>query len=192
MCLAILKTAGAIIPDDHLKEGWISNPDGGGYGFVDKGKIVVRKGFPKWKEFAEAYDKDSKQYTETPFLVHFRICTMGTKGVDNTHPFEIEDGILIHNGTISGTGAKYGEGKSDTAIFAETFSKDLSFDFVHANKQDLGRSLDYNKIAILYKDKRFSIINESDGHWLNGVWYSNYGYSKRGYSPYYGGMYGDD
>lgn len=179
MCLAILRPAGVDIPAENLKQGWISNPDGGGYGFVSGNKCVTRKGFGKWKDMQEALTADLKQHTNSPFLIHFRICTLGTKDITNTHPFEIEGGLLIHNGTLTGTGASYGSGKSDTALFAESFSKDLSFDFVHKNKKELGDSVSGSKFALLYDDKRFSIINEDDGHWEAGVWYSNRGYEAR-------------
>lgn len=179
MCLAILKPAKATLPTAHIRNGWISNPDGGGYGFVRDGKVVIRKGFSKLKEFEEAYVADSEQYKDSPFLVHFRICTMGTRGEDNTHPFPIDDGILIHNGTITGTKAVYGQGKSDTALFAEQFSKDLTFDFIMKNKTELNSSLTYNKVAILYTDKRYAIINEGDGYWVDDVWYSNKSYAPR-------------
>lgn len=192
MCLAILKPAGAVIPDDALREGWISNPDGGGYGYVnDEGNIVTRKGFFKLREFVQAYKEDAEKFPGSPFLVHFRIATMGTKGPENTHPFALENAIMIHNGTLSGTDAKYNEGKSDTALFAEKFSKDLTFDFVYANKTQLDSSLDYNKVAILYKDKRWLIINERSGVWDGDVWYSNRSYVKSNYHWYNEGFYDD-
>lgn len=177
MCLAILKPAGKILPEDHIREGWISNPDGGGYGFVEEpGKIVVRKGFHKLKEFVDSYKADEEKYKDSPFLVHFRICTMGAKDDTNTHPFETEHGILIHNGTLTGTEAKYGAGKSDTALFAESFSKYLTFDFVYNHKKELDSALSHNKIALLYKDRRWIILNEDAGRWVEGIWYSNNGY----------------
>lgn len=177
MCLAIVKPADATIPPDNFKQGWISNPDGGGYGFIDKnGNTVVRKGFSKLKEMEDAYAVDVKQYADSPFLVHFRICTMGAKDEDNTHPFSIENGLLIHNGTISGTAAVYGSGKSDTALFAESVSKHFTYDFVKQHAQELNDILSYNKVAVLFKDKRYAILNESKGYWDGGVWYSNRGY----------------
>lgn len=183
MCLAILKPAGRDIPEEALREGWISNPDGGGYGFVDKeGKPTVRKGFFKLREFMEAYKVDVQENADSPFLVHFRIATMGTKGPENTHPFVIDNGLMIHNGTLSGTGAVYGTGKSDTAMFADRFSKDMTFDFVYANKEELNKNLDYNKLVFLYSDKRWVILNEGLGVWDNDVWYSNRTYLRSNYN----------
>lgn len=184
MCLAILKPAAGVVPLDRLRNGWISNPDGGGYGYVHNGKSVIRKGFDKLKEFTDAYAADAAQFSTSPFLIHFRIRTMGAKDADNTHPFQIENGILIHNGSLNGTGATYGTGKSDTALFAERFSKDLTYDFVHNNRTELSTALGYNKVAILYDDGRYTIINEKDGYWDNDVWYSNKTYTPRpSYSP---------
>lgn len=191
MCLAILKPAGKAIPDEHLRNGWLCNPDGGGYGYVnDEGEMVVRKGFRKLKEFIESYKKDAEKFKESPFLVHFRIRTMGANSDDNTHPFLMEHGMLIHNGTINGTGAVSGVGKSDTALFAETFSKDFTFDFLHCKKSDIEKALNYNKVAVLFKDKRWIILNDDIGRWDNDVWYSNgsYGYNT---ARYHGSIIGD-
>lgn len=178
MCLAVLKPAKLVLPMDHFRNGWKANPDGGGYGFIDKdGNPVMRKGFMKLKAMEEAYEKDAEENNDSPFVVHFRIRTMGDKDEANTHPFPIENGMLIHNGSITGTAATYGNGKSDTALFAEAFAKDLTYDFVYKHKTELNTSLDWNKIVLLYKDKRYLIINEASGHWDRDIWYSNKTYT---------------
>lgn len=174
MCIAIVKPAGADIPIAHLSQGWISNPDGGGYGFNVDGKAVIRKGYRKLKDFLAAYNADVKAHPESNFLVHFRIRSMGDKGAEHTHPYQIENGILIHNGTLTGTGAKWDSGPSDTRIFADRFSKNLSFDLIQNNKEKWNAALtSSNKVAILYDDGRYQIINEGSGVWNGDVWYSN-------------------
>lgn len=180
MCLAILKPAGVIVPDEHLRNGWIGNPDGAGYGYVKDGKTVAVKGFGKLSKFMEAYKKDAEANPTSPFIIHFRIRSMGDSSAGNTHPFPIEGGLLIHNGTLSGTGAVYGAGPSDTALFADMFKSNLTFDFVQEHKDELNRICASNKLVMLYDNGTYQIVNDTLGVWVDGVWYSNNSY--RGYS----------
>lgn len=183
MCLAIVKPASVMVPEAHLREGWRRNPDGAGYAFVHDGELQSRKGFMKLKEFLESYNKDVVAHADSPFLIHFRITSMGSTTEENTHPFKIDDGLLIHNGTLTGTGAVYGNGPSDTARFAEMFKSDLSFDFIAKHKAAWDAAVTGSKLCILYKDARYQIINEKDGRWEDGVWYSNTSYKAWASSP---------
>ncbi len=178
MCLAILKPAKASISDDILRAGWIANPDGAGYAYVYKKKMVINKGFTTLKDFLASYKDASAVFKTSPFLIHFRIRSMGDKDMANTHPFPImnNSAALIHNGTISGTGAKPSVGESDTALFVKRFGDDLDFDTITKNQKDWDDAVGYNKIAILYNDSRHAIINERSGFWNDDVWYSNQSY----------------
>lgn len=184
MCLAIFKPAKVILPESSIREGWVHNPDGGGYAFLNsKGKIIKRKGITTLKEFGEAYAKDSKQYKKSPFIVHFRIRSAGAKSPDNTHPFDIADGALIHNGTISGTGATY-TGDSDTKKFCDEFGDKLTSEWVKENKASLEDALTGgNKLVMLYQNGQHFIINEKQGVWADDVWYSNHSY--KAYSSHF-------
>lgn len=176
MCIAIVAKAGMQVPDDALTNGWISNSDGGGFAYCKDGKVFFQKGFMKLKEFMVAYKEASEANKDSPFLVHFRIRSMGSKDEANTHPYPFKYGVIIHNGTISGTTARYNEGPSDTKLFVDKFGEHLSYDFVVANKYDLNNALDGSKFAMLYNDGRYAIINEQAGKWDGDVWYSNHSY----------------
>lgn len=176
MCLAIFKPADSVIPEANLVLGWESNPDGAGFAYVKDGSVVVEKGFMKLKDFMSNYRECSKANRSSPFIIHFRIRSLGSKEKDNTHPFIIDGGALIHNGTISGTGADYNRGYSDTKIFSDTFKSNLTYEFVSNNINSLEEALGYNKIVILYDNGKHKIINEKSGHWKDDVWYSNTSY----------------
>lgn len=180
MCLAIVKPKGIAIPDDSIRQGWISNSHGGGYAFVKDGKVQIRKGLMKLKDFNDAFRADEEVNPDSAFLLHFRIRSMGDDGSTNTHPFEIDGGCLIHNGTLTGTVAEYSKGPSDTKLFAEKFKKDLSFDIIAKHKSAWDAALGSNKLAMLYDDGRYQIVNESLGLWAEGVWYSNISYKGYG------------
>lgn len=184
MCLIILKPAKVALPEEHVRNGWISNPDGGGYAFAHRGKVVTRKGITTLKEFLEAFNADSKQYKKAPFVLHFRIRSQGDKSVENTHPFDIADGVLAHNGTMDGTGATWDKGPSDTNLFCKAVGDKLTLEWVKANLAALSSAVNYNKFVMLYKGGQYQIVNEKDGVWLNDVWYSNHTFKPRPtYSP---------
>ena len=185
MCLAIYKPKGVQIPDEAIDNGWLHNPGGGGFCYVRNGKIEISKGFFYLKDMREALAKKLKANRNSPFLIHFRIPTHGDKTERNTHPFQFEHGAGIHNGSIHGTGAKVGEGESDTNLFFQKFSKDMTFENVNKIKSKLEEVLGYNKIVLLYPDSKHIIINEKDGVWDKGVWYSNHTFKPRNFS--YGG-----
>lgn len=174
MCLAIFKPAKVAVPEANLHQGWIRNPDGGGFAYVHKGKVHVVKGLMTWKDFLAAYLAASSKFKDSPFLIHFRIRSLGDKSDSNTHPFMFKYGALIHNGTIDGTGAKHAEGKSDTALFAEKVGDYLDYENTHKHKKEWDEALSaYNKVVILYNDKKHLILNEDQGKWDGDVWYSN-------------------
>ena len=180
MCLAIAKPAGVAVPEANLHAGWISNSDGGGFAFIKDGKVEIRKGFDKWKSFLESYTKAAEENKDSPFAIHFRIRSTGGKEMGNTHPFRYAHGCVIHNGTISGTGADTYKGETDTQRFIQKFGSHFTYDFVKEHLKDLTEAIGYNKLVFLYPDKRILIVNESGGLWHDDVWYSNHSFKKRG------------
>lgn len=178
MCIAIVKPAGVTIPEEVLRQCWIHNPDGAGFAHIHKKKVKIEKGFTALSEFIAAYNKTAEKYKSSNFLIHFRIKTHGAKDADNTHPFAIEGGALIHNGTITGTTASWNGGKSDTCLFAEKISGKVTKDILKANITDWNSAVDYNKIAFLFDDGDYVILNEQSGNWTDGAWFSNHSYKE--------------
>lgn len=180
MCLAIYKPAGVEIPQDALIKGWAGNPDGAGFAYVSRGKIRPVKGLMKLADFLKAYKGAVEKYPDSPFLVHFRIRSLGDRSPENTHPFMFKYGCGIHNGTFNNCGAKFDQGKSDTALFFEKFGDNLPYKHVLAVKEDLEKAIgSWNKMVFLYKNSEYIILNESAGEWREGVWYSNRTYLPR-------------
>ena len=188
MCIAILAPIGRVVDNARLYRGWSINDDGAGFAYVDENdKIVIVKGFDKYGKFHTAYAAAAEKYSATsPFLVHMRIGSAGDRRTSiNTHPFaftpeEGPAGALIHNGTmfypqgeIAGTPD---DRKSDTRIFAEQLGPKLVYEDVKAAADLLERVVGYSRLAILYANREYVILNEErPGLWLDGVWYSNQG-----------------
>ena len=173
MCIAVVKPAGVDISEETIYNCWKSNADGAGIAYIRKKKVVIDKGYMKLDKFMEAWQNLSKRYPKSPFLLHFRIRSTGSINEGQTHPFPIKNGAMIHNGTISGTGALYNGPKSDTELFAERFGSVLTLDFLKKHKDKIDSALGYNKLAFLFDSGEYVIINESIGVWSNGIWYSN-------------------
>lgn len=188
MCLAIYKPAKVSIPEESLRNGWIANPDGAGYAFVHKGKVVIRKGYTKLTDFLKDFNEDVKKHKNSAFVIHFRIRSMGDKTPENTHPFPVEGGVMIHNGTLNGTGAIYQSGPSDTRLFSEKFKDKLNLKFVLGHRAELAEAIGrYNKFVFLYDNGQGVIVNEDAGQWRDDVWYSNFSFCNRPASTYPGG-----
>lgn len=176
MCVAVVCKPGAIVTPDRLWSGWLSNQDGGGFAYVKDDEVVIEKGFLKYNDFERAYTKAAEEYAaESPFLVHMRIKTSGSKKAENCHPFPIKNGALIHNGVLFyPTGAAVREDKSDTRIFAERSYNILHLEDVLRAERDILNTFGvHNKLAFLYNDKRYLILNERSGYWHEDIWYSN-------------------
>ena len=173
MCIAIVIPEGATVNKDYLHNGWCANSDGGGFAYVRKGKVKIVKSLMKWKTWEDAYYTAREANPDSPFLVHFRIRSAGSNTADNTHPYALKTGAVIHNGTLTGSGADWYRGPSDTAKFVEKFGEHLTYDNVLSKKLAMEAAIGYNKLAFLFNNGKFVIVNEDAGHWDAGVWYSN-------------------
>ena len=173
MCIAIVIPEGATVNKDYLHNGWCANSDGGGFAYVRKGKVKIVKSLMKWKTWEDAYYTAREANPDSPFLVHFRIRSAGSNTADNTHPYPLKTGAVIHNGTLTGSGADWYRGPSDTAKFVEKFGEHLTYDNVLSKKLAMEAAIGYNKLAFLFNNGKFVIVNEDAGHWDAGVWYSN-------------------
>ena len=187
MCIAIVAPVKRRVSNDALFRGWSVNNDGGGFAYVNAtDELVVEKGFTKYNEFQAALTKAVEEFSDTsPFLIHMRIGSAGDRNTPiNTHPFaftptEGPAGCLIHNGTMfqpqGAAAGEVGDKKSDSRVFADLLGDALSFDDVTAAKADIARLIGHSRMAFLYANRKYIILNEHaiGGRWLDGVWYSN-------------------
>ena len=178
MCIAIVKTSGAKIPDEYLEESFDNNRDGAGIAYAHNGKLYVCKGIFDKKKFIETVRKAEK-VAEGAMLIHCRIGTHGLKDKNNCHPHIISNKcVLIHNGILN-IDIPEDSNESDTIWFIKKYLKPLSRDFM---KDDAICELiemairSGNKFALLNNKGEYRILNEQAGHWEKGVWYSNYSY----------------
>ena len=181
MCVIALKLPEATISDEIIDKCWRANSDGGGFAFSKPREVIIRKGLMKFDDFLAAYRDEESKNPNRLALLHFRIRTHGDTNELNTHPFSVGrgQGAMAHNGMLSGYDSwgysgKEREGKSDTNNFVMDHGTDMTFDVVTDIKDKLGEYIgNYNKLAFIYPDNDYVIVNERQGSWTKGVWFSN-------------------
>ena len=182
MCLAIVCPVGRSVSRAHLAQAFENNPDGAGYAFVSRGKVHIRH-FLEFEPFLAEYAADVQKYgKKSPFLIHFRYATHGDICEDMCHPFRTHTGAaMIHNGILpslpgSQASRAANSGLSDTALFVRDILPRFPLNWkdddvwIHIAEEYVGCS---NKLAFLWPNASFTIINEMAGYWNGGVWYSN-------------------
>jgi predicted glutamine amidotransferase len=169
------------ITEDVLKFSWESNKDGSGYSYVNlkEKKIVIEKGFFKFKKFYGKFAEDREKNKDSVFIVHFRNNTYGENKTSNCHPFYLDGGnaALAHNGTIFNlTKDLYkNKGKSDSKMFVEFLNRLPSNWYYNKGYQKLiaeylGIS---NKISIITLKNETLIWNKNKGFIEDDIWFSS-------------------
>lgn len=183
MCLAIYQPAKNQISESNLYEGFRNNPDGAGFMYFDENGALQLFKSMHYEEFIDAYEKAWALHGQySPFSIHFRWATHGTKDISNVHPFRLNEHVgVLHNGIIDCiiTDKKM----SDTAAFVRDYLGSLpenwyDSEFLVDMVEDFTRG---SKLVIMTNQPGAEycayIINEKLGHWDNKVWYSNNSYS---------------
>lgn len=125
MCVIIHRPGKVIIPPEKIESACIVNADGFGLAVVDRGKIeLIRELDPKGNN-PERVLKLLEETKDLDILLHLRFITVGTKSLDNCHPFVVTtheadgiDMVMAHNGTMSAFNIN-GNDFSDSYMFNE-------------------------------------------------------------------------
>jgi hypothetical protein len=206
LCIAIFKPADKDIAEDRLKNCWQGNSDGAGFMFHRDGKLYLRKGYMKFKNFIKAYRKATEENPEANFVIHFRMATHGSCNYLNTHPHPVNEHLgVVHNGIISINIPK-DDDHSDTVEFTKRILRPmakLSPEFLNNSGaiELIEEFITGDKLVFLNGDGQHWIVGEEKGNWTDGVWYSNFGFrsgGRGGYAcisrggSYYQGRWDDD
>ena len=186
MCVIIAIPAGTEYPSDEtLRACWNTNSDGAGFMYSDGKQVVIRKGFMKWEDFANAIDAEMIP-KESAVVMHFRIATSGKVQPKCCHPFPISDEKedlqateiesrfgIAHNGVISGRFTT--DGWSDTMDFVADVVTPLmrmNPGFMHNEHAiELLEGACRSKLAILDNAGDMVLVGEFTES--DGVFYSN-------------------
>lgn len=186
MCIAVVKPAEKIIDIDTLARCFQINSDGAGFSYPNGDEMVIVKGLMTFEEFKAKYEEHKMDHRKG--MIHFRITTRGADGPDNTHPFPLKGGALVHNGTISGLGVS-GSGKSDTALFAEMVH-DMDAAQMQKCRFMIEKAVSGSRVAAMFASGETVIFNESSWVAEDGILYSNSGFRKPPASTFASSMSG--
>lgn len=116
----------------------------------------------------------------TEYGIHFRWATHGDVTRELAHPFESmhSDTYVMHNGIISRTAKEATSTDSDTSIFVKRYMSYVPEPGARKYKSyfdKIQRLIGYgNKLLVFHVESAaFTIANEDEGGWTDGIWYSN-------------------
>lgn len=171
MCIIITKDKG-VKPLDaaYFDRAWDANSHGGGVVWKEKdGEVMFQKGFMDKKEFLAKLKTLNK--TDTAFIAHFRIKSVGEVKPENCHPFVLDHVTFAHNGTLSITPF---DGKTDSETFGLACLKDKTIDWIKDNQLLIEMALGHSKFAIMDNETgEIVILNKEYGKEQDGAWFSN-------------------
>jgi hypothetical protein len=174
MCVAIILPPNVILDKAVYKACFDGNRHGSGFGYYDdKGRGIVCKGYMEFDTFWENFEIHRNDNLDKTFLVHFRIRTLGTIGVSNSHPFQLKNMLMIHNGHISGLGGQ--DGQSDTAELADLLNP-LEIDEFKEIGEELSDIFSYNAVWFLTKTGEVIKCGNNKGSLYEGAWFSHMGW----------------
>lgn len=182
MCIICVLPEGTSLTEEEFENCWDANSDGFGMMFVDEhNKLQVHKTMEEL-EAKNLYSHFRQDYQDkTPFILHFRIATHGSKDESNCHPFYLHEGAaLCHNGIIPGLGNGK-DNKSDTREFVDDYLRHLPRNWYRniGIRKLVIEMINYSKLVILERSKHVEIINEYMGIHDNGRWFSNDGFKHK-------------
>lgn len=184
MCLIIANPNGRLVAEAYIDNAFSTNHDGFGVMWSKDGELKIRRGLFNRGQVKEILHRFHD--TETPYVAHFRYATHGTLNATNCHPFPIVDDLggiaMVHNGTL--TGKKWRDPlRSDTNLLAEKIkthilredfvSKSLFADSASVVSDRYKEAIGSDKLVFMNGYGEMSILNEKNGHWMNGIWFSN-------------------
>lgn len=178
MCLIVVqsrKDNPTNLEDWEIRKAFNQNGDGAGLMFDWEGELITEKPFMKVEDLIDAYRVAKEEYTNH-LAVHWRWSTAGSHDHTNTHPHVICKGqvAFMHNGVLPFE--KFTSFDiSDTVYWARTVFHGRSMNHVMGRKfrNHMEQYIGQNKIALISKDGRLSLLNENKGEWWKGRWHSN-------------------
>lgn len=201
MCIIARVPEGTKVPTSYIENMWNRNSHGAGIGYIDENNKVQIEKAMKLKEYKKLYKEISSEYSNRDMLLHFRIATLGSVCLENTHPFRVnKNTIMAHNGMLPEFFEPTGKAKkldlSDTRYFVDYFMKYVDIKSLDdpAFIMQLGRIIDSenyaNKLVFLTSDTRLKfdsyIVGEQHGEYdkKTGIWFSNSSYCKVNFFGY--------
>lgn len=170
MCVIAVKEKGVkMFPDENIRNMFARNPDGAGIMWEEGGTVHIHKGMMKVEDVLSFVK--TKDWTNLPVVMHFRIGTSGNKDGLNCHPYPIRkknfidgecDLAFAHNGILSSFNPPIRAKYNDTQNFNMKVLSKLPKNFL-ANEgvmNLLRAGISTNKLAFLDKTGKITLVGD--------------------------------
>ncbi len=98
MCVIIHKPKNVTIEENILRMCWDKNSNGAGFMYSEDNKLIVKRGYMKFKRF----EKNFRNVEDKELIIHFRLASCGKVAPELCHPFKINENLaVVHNGHIN-------------------------------------------------------------------------------------------
>lgn len=208
MCIIVVKDKHNPLPKaSYLENCFDNNPDGAGFMYTKRNKVVIDKGYMTYKSFMKQYDKLCRKFNNfknKSLIIHFRIGTAGSNSKKNTHPYPITDNIsklhakyirtdlgMAHNGIIQEYNPTRKEKRldiNDTQNFIIKYVYPLYSHYKDFYKNQYITSgledITGSRLAFLDKNDIITLVGEFEKD-EDGIKYSNDGFKSNWYTRYY-------
>ena len=181
MCIIAIKPTGVQLPDtERIVTMFDNNPDGAGIMYAENDQVFIKKGFMTVEPLLEYLS--SRDWTQLPVVLHFRIGTAGPNNELNCHPYPVgmknfTEGTckqaMVHNGILYDYDPPKESEINDTQVFLHEIVEKLPENWKEnsAISKLVSNEIGTNKLAFLDKDgtiTKFGEYIESEG-----CYYSN-------------------
>jgi hypothetical protein len=123
MCVIVHQPVGKSLSKDVASKLWNTNPDGGGFSYIDDNGNLATYKTMTFGDFWGKFEHARSTFPRRDFLLHMRIATHGSVSIENVHPFQVDEHTMMaHNGIIHGVTPFLDnkvDDRSDTKYFVE-------------------------------------------------------------------------
>lgn len=173
MCVAVYKPAATTLTKADIIDMYCQNPDGLGVMWCDNDGLQVYRALPRSEE--EAWQMyHALPLNERDAVLHFRWATHGSVRVENTHPFQVIDGLyMVHNGVLSVASLHLdcGGDRTDSEAYIDAYLRPLlrraadplSMVTDTPFRSLIGSHIGTNKFVFMDSKGRVSIVNKHLG-----------------------------
>lgn len=184
MCIICIKPSHIQMPDENtIRTMFENNPDGAGIMYTENKKVVIKKGFMKVEPLLDYLN--SRDWTDLPVILHFRIGTAGPNNELNCHPYPVGTAnfvegecelAMVHNGILYDYDPPKGSEINDTQVFLHEIVEKLPKNWLKnsAIKKLISTEIDGSKLAFLDKKGKINTFGKFEER--NGCYYSNDSY----------------
>lgn len=115
---ALVRAQNALVVQSRRDRRGLSNADGWGVGFYERGEPVIEKCDAAASE-GEHFRQIAERVCSSTILAHVRRATVGRASKANSHPFRVGTWTFAHNGTLTGFDAlaQVLEAETEPALF---------------------------------------------------------------------------